>query len=187
MDVVLANLSFSCKMPRCSRLHQLSNPLCCHPKCNAPCIIIHLPLSSMTARAPENYHFFDAIAKSYPHCVAKIFLPEDYSPIILLGMIQDNAQSITTDLSVAFQFYLPYLTKDGSPTSFVIATRPKVSVNLILGLPLITATGMITTTQSTAEAKHLNCPPFTMDFCRNTKKPAIDASVTTHLGWEIRS
>ncbi len=49
-----------------------------------------------------NYHIFAAIAKQYPDCVAKIFLPEDYLPIILSGIIQDHAHSVTTDLLVAF-------------------------------------------------------------------------------------
>ena len=33
------------------------------------------------------------------------FLPEDYSPIILSGIVKDNAHSGTTDLSVIFQFH----------------------------------------------------------------------------------
>ncbi len=139
-------------------------------------------LDTAAALCTGNYHFFAAIAKRYPHCVAKIFLPEDYSPIILSGIVQDNAHSVTTYLSVAFQFHLPYLTRDGSPTSFVIATRPQVSVNTVLGLPLITATGMIIdTVDNVVEAKHLDCPPFPLDFRHATKNiPAIDDDAPTH-------
>jgi hypothetical protein len=36
---------------------------------------------------PGNYSFYAAVAKWYPHCVAKFFLPKDYSTIILLGGI----------------------------------------------------------------------------------------------------
>ncbi len=83
---------------------------------------------------------------------------------------------------MTFQFHLPYLTKVGSPTSFVNATRPQVSVNTVLGLPLITATGMIIdTVDNVVEAKYLNHPPFMIDFCRTTKNiPAIDTDATTH-------
>jgi hypothetical protein len=83
---------------------------------------------------------------------------------------------------VAFQFHLPYLTKDGSPTSFVVATGPQVSVNTVLGLPLITATGMIIDyIDNVVEAKHLDCPPFKIEFRRATKHiPAIDDDATTH-------
>jgi hypothetical protein len=38
------------------------------------------------------------------------------------GIIQNNADAITIDLAIAFQFDLPYLTKDGSTTSFVVDT-----------------------------------------------------------------
>jgi hypothetical protein len=64
------------------------------------------------------HHFVAAIARPYPHCVAKIFLPEDYSPIILLVIVQDNVQPVTTDLLVAFQFHLPYLTDLGQSAAF---------------------------------------------------------------------
>jgi hypothetical protein len=64
---------------------------------------------------------------------------------LLIRIVQDNAYAITTDLPIAFQFHLPYFTKDGSATSFVVATGPQVSVNTVLGLLLITATGMIIT------------------------------------------
>jgi hypothetical protein len=139
-------------------------------------------VNSAAALCARNYHFFAAIAKHYPHCVTKIFLPEDYLPVILSGIIQDHAHSVTTDLSVAFQFHLPYLTRDGCPTSFAIATGPQVSMNTVLGLPLITATSMIISTVNNAvEAKHLDCPPFLIDFCGATKNiPAFADNATTH-------
>jgi hypothetical protein len=86
------------------------------------------------------------------------------------------------DLSMAFQFHLPYLTRDGSPTSFVIATGPQVSMNMVLGLPLITATGMIIdTVNNVVEAKHLNRPPFPIDFHRATKNiPELNKDAITH-------
>jgi hypothetical protein len=117
-----------------------------------------------------NYSFCAAIAKWYLHCVAKVFLPKDYSPIILLGVIDDDAQAITTDLSVAFQFHQPYLTHDGSTTSIIIATSPQVSVNAIIGLQFIKATSMIiNTVDNVVKAKHLVCKPFPIEFCYATK------------------
>jgi hypothetical protein len=57
-----------------------------------------------------------------------------------------------------------------------------VSVNTVLGLPLITATGMIINiVDNVVEAKHLNCPPFRIDFRCTTKTiPAIEEDATTH-------
>jgi hypothetical protein len=93
---------------------------------NSGCPSICCIMDTAAALCTGNYHFFAAIAKRYPQCVAKIFLPEDHSPIILSGIVQNNADAITTDLAIAFQFHLPYLTKNGSTTSFVIATGPQV-------------------------------------------------------------
>jgi hypothetical protein len=123
----------------------------------------------------RNYSFYATVAKWYLHCVAKVFLPKDCSPIILLGVIDDDAQAITTDLSVAFQFHLPYLTFDGSTTFIIIATGPQVSVNAVIGLPFIKVTSMIIdTVDNVVEAKHLVCKPFPNEFCRATKYvPAI--------------
>jgi hypothetical protein len=128
-----------------------------------------------TALNTRNYSFYPAIAKRYPHCIAKVFLPEDYSPIILLGVINDDMQAITTDLSVAFQFHLPYLTRDGNMTFIIIATSPQVNVNAIIGLPFIKATGMIMyTLDNVVKVKHFVCKPFPIEFCHATKYvPAI--------------
>ncbi len=128
-------------------------------------------VDTAAALCTGNYHFFLAIAKQYPQCVAKIFLPEDYSPIILSGIVQDNADAITTDLPVAFQFHLPYFTKDGSATSFVVATGPQVSVNMVLGLPLITATSMIINfVNKVVESKEPRLSPIQNRFLSRNKK-----------------
>jgi hypothetical protein len=58
-----------------------------------------------------------------------------------------------------------------------------VSVNTVLGLPLIIATGMIINfVDKVVEAKCLDCPPIKIDFCRATKTiPATDNETpTTH-------
>jgi hypothetical protein len=155
-------------------LSDSSSPILC-------CVV-----DTAAALCTGNYHFFAAIAKQYPQCVAKIFLPEEYSPIVLFGIVQDNADAITTELLVAFQLHLPYFTKEGSTTSFVMATGPHLSVNTVLGLPLITVTGMILDldfNDNVVQAKNLDCPPFPIDFCRTMKTiPAIkdDKGPKTH-------
>ncbi len=55
-------------------------------------------------------------------------------------------------------------------------------MNTVLGLPLITATGMIIdTADNVMEVKHLDCPPFRNDFHRAMKTiPAIEEDATTH-------
>ncbi len=73
-----------------------------------------------------NFHFFLAIAKKNPHCLAKLYVPEDYNPIILSGIVQHGGKCITTKLTVGLQFHLPYLTCSGQPTSILIATGPHI-------------------------------------------------------------
>ena len=143
---------------------------------NSSIPILCCGMDTAAALCTGNYLFFATIAKQNPQCVAQIFLPEVYSPVVLSGIIQDNADTTTTELLVAFQFHLPYFTKDGSATSFVVSTGPHVSVNTVLGLPLITTTGEILNfNDNVVQAKNLDCPPFPIDFCRATKTiPAIN-------------
>jgi hypothetical protein len=128
------------------------------------------------------------VAKRFPHCVAKIFAPKDYAPIILSGIVQSSEQAaVTTELEVGWQFHLPYKTKDGDVASFAIATGPHVSVNTILGLPFQVATGMvIDLVDNVVECKSLDCPPFTIDFRRTSNHvPVMDellsAQTRVHL------
>jgi hypothetical protein len=132
--------------------------------------MIRVMVDTGAALNTRNYSFFAAIAKRYPHCDAKVFLPKDHSPIILSGIFDDENQVITTKLSVAFQFHLPYLTCNGQLTSICITTGLQVSLNSIIGLPFITATGMIIDTfNNVVEAKHLVCEPFPIEFRCTTK------------------
>ena len=101
----------------------------------------------------------------------RIYMPADYAAIVLSGIVTaSNAKPITTELPVGFEIYLPYLTKDGSETSLLVAAGPNVAVNLILSLPFIKATGMIgDLVDNVCQAKHLLCDPFPIDFKRTTK------------------
>ncbi len=79
--------------------------------------------------------------------------------------------------------------KDGSTTSFVIATGPQVSINTVLSLLLIIATGMIINfVDKVVEAKRLDCPPFKIDFCSATKIiPATDNKAPTTYYIEFKN
>ncbi len=86
-------------------------------------------VDTAAALTKGNFHFVAALAKKYPHCIAKLYVPEDYNLIVLSGIVQRGGEPITTDLTVGFQFHLPYLTRDGQATSILIATGPHVTVN----------------------------------------------------------
>jgi hypothetical protein len=78
---------------------------------------IRAVVDTAAALTTGNLHFFAAIAKAYPHTVHAIYTPKDYSSITLSGIVEDiNGASITTDLTVAFSFHLPYFTREGAPT-----------------------------------------------------------------------
>ena len=123
-------------------------------------------MDTCAALSTGSFHSFAAIAKRFPHCVAKIFVPTDYAPIILSGIVQlSDEAAVTTNLEVGWQFNLPYKTKSGEDAMFAVATGPHVAVNTILGLPFHVATGtIIDLVDDRVECKYLDCPPFTIDF-----------------------
>ena len=131
------------------------------------CPAIRCVVDTAAALTTGNLHFFAALAKAYPHTVASVHSPTDYSPITLSGIVQQGGSSVTTDLTVGFHFHLPYLTREGTPTSLIVATGPDVTVNAILGLPFITQTKMvIDTADQVAEMRAFDTPPFPIDFRR---------------------
>jgi hypothetical protein len=53
----------------------------------ANCSSICCPVDTCTALTTGNFHFFGAVAKRYPHCIAKILAPANYAPILLSGIM----------------------------------------------------------------------------------------------------
>ncbi len=47
-----------------------------------------------------NFHFFALVAKRFPHCIAKIYTPDNYALIVLSGIVQLNMESVMTKLDV---------------------------------------------------------------------------------------
>ncbi len=126
-----------------------------------------------------------ALAKKYPHCIAKLYAPKDYNPIVLSGIIQRGGELVTMDLTVGFQFHLPYLTRNGQATSILIATGPHVTVNTIVGLPFIQATCMIINlSDNVVDMRVLDASPFPLEYRRAwVHVPIVDeaGAAPTHL------
>jgi hypothetical protein len=80
---------------------------------------------------------------------------------------------------VGFQFHLPYLTTDGSPTSILIATGPHVTVNVIVGLPFIQATqAIIDLSDNVADLRAIDHPPFPIEYRHATVHvPVIEEGI----------
>jgi hypothetical protein len=51
---------------------------------NESCPKVSAIIDTATALSTGNFHFVSAIAKKFPHCLAKLYVPEDYNLIILL-------------------------------------------------------------------------------------------------------
>jgi len=131
------------------------------------------------ALSTANLHFMEAVVRQFPHILKRIYMPVEYAAIVLSGIVTSpNNKPVTTELPVGFEIHLPYLTKDGSETSLLVAAGPDVAVNLILGLPFIKATGMIGDfVDNVCQAKHLLCEPFPIDFKRASKSiPVFSAT-----------
>jgi hypothetical protein len=150
---------------------QLGNTLDC-----ADCPVLRCVVDTAAALMTGNFHFIAALAKKYPHCVTKIYVPEDYNPIVLSGIVQCGGESVTTKLTVGFQFGLPYKTCDGQDTSILIATGPHITVNTIIGLPFIQATRMIIDlSDNVVDMRALFTSPFPLEYCRATVHvPIVD-------------
>ena len=48
---------------------------------------LHCVVDTAAALTTGNFHFVAALAKKYPHCVAKLYAPEDHNPIVLSVII----------------------------------------------------------------------------------------------------
>ena len=129
------------------------------------CLSIRCVVDTAAALNTGYFHYYAAIAKAFPHTVAAIFSAADPNPIILSGIVQQGGASVTTDLTVAFQFHMPYLTREGHPTTLLVACGPNVTVNTIFGLPFIQGTRMVLdASDQVAELRALDTPPFALDF-----------------------
>jgi hypothetical protein len=137
---------------------------------------IRAVINTAATHTTGNLHFFAKIAKAFPHTVAAIYAPKDYAPITLSGIVEQNGESITTELLVAFKFKLPYFTKEGNTTTFMVAVGPNITVNTILGLPFIKQTKMIVDeADQVAELRALDALPFPISFRRaQCHVPTID-------------
>ena len=178
MEVASSSLTFLSWLLAAGPSHKPMMPIAIHS--NLPHIVmqfgttldcpnspsVRCAVDSCAALSTGNFHYFASLAKCFPHCLAKVFAPQDYAPIVLSGVVQSHQQeAVTTKLEVGFQFHLPYKATTGEKTSFLIAMGPHVSVNTILGLPFMQGTGMILDlVDNLAECKYLDCPAFPIDY-----------------------
>ena len=73
-----------------------------HLNCpNSP--LIHCAVDTYAALSTGSFHFYASVVKRFPHCVAKVFTPKDYAPIVHSGIVQSSEQAnVTTELEVGW-------------------------------------------------------------------------------------
>ena len=102
--------------------------------------------------------------------LVRLYAPHDYRPIVLSGIVKstkDDEQFATCELDCAFEFHLPFYSRDGATISLIIATGPDVSVNCILGLPFLKGSGgIVDLVNDLVELCHLDCAPFKLKMLR---------------------
>ena len=70
---------------------------------NPNCPTIRCAVDTCNALTTGSFTYFTAIAKRYPHCVMKIYAPQNYVSIVLMGIVQTNKlEAVTTELKVGF-------------------------------------------------------------------------------------
>ncbi len=130
------------------------------------CLVTCCVVNTVAALKTGNLYFLAEISKAYPHTVASIHSPADYSSITVSGIVQQGGTSVTTHLTIGFQYHLPYLTPEGTPTNSVVAAGCNVTVDVNLGLPFITRTKMIIDTSDyVAKLRAFDTPQFPLDLC----------------------
>jgi uncharacterized Zn finger protein (UPF0148 family) len=88
--------------------------------------------------------FHLAIAKQYPHLVKSlVWAKEQYTPLTLSGVVSNDdgdtakAEKLVTTLPAVIEYYMPYPSKQGHPTSFKVAIGDNVAVNTLIGMSMI--------------------------------------------------
>eukprot|EP00956_Cyclotella_meneghiniana_P029594 scaffold72230_cov36-Cyclotella_meneghiniana.AAC.3 len=130
---------------------------------DAPPVAMNCVVDTGASLTTGNFFYCSHIAKRFPQVVSAVYTSENFAPITLSGVVQTDGVAVTAELPVAFEFHMPYLTSDGSPTNLLVACGPQVSVNLILGIPFLSAAGMsIDLEDNVVDCKKLAVKPFSI-------------------------
>ena len=135
-----------------------------------------------------------ALAKSYPHCLHRVYGPKEYAKITLSGIVTDDSHPVSTALDTTFEFHLPYKTKDGEACCLQVAAGTNVAVNIIIGLPFLRKMkGVIDLCNDVLECNVLDHPPFTLEYRRTSNHipladamPQVNTSTSTNVSEIIR-
>jgi hypothetical protein len=106
------------------------------------------------------------IAEKFPQVVKSLMYAADkYSPLVLSGIVTDtegkSTVKPTTTLPAIIEYWLPFRTKEGHRTTLKIALGHHVSVNTIIGMPMIKPFKLsLDLSDNVVEAGILDTEPF---------------------------
>jgi hypothetical protein len=109
-----------------------------------------------------------------------IYGEDKYSPLVLSGIVTDpegkTTIKSTASLPPVIEYWLPYCTKEGHRTTLKIALGHHVSVNTIIGMPMIEPAKLsLDLMDNVVEAGVLDAEPFLVLY-RPTIRSAPDFS-----------
>jgi hypothetical protein len=130
------------------------------------------------------YHL--AIAKQYPHLVKSLtWAKEQYTPLTLSGVVSNDdgdaalSEKLVTTLPAVIEYYMPYPSKQGHPTSFKVAIGDNVAVNTLIGMSMIRpAKFSLDLEDDVIDSGILDTAPFPVTYKQTTRSMPNMASVT---------
>ena len=130
------------------------------------------------------YHL--AIAKQHPHLVKSlVWAQEKYTPLTLSGVVSNDdgnatqSEKLVTTLPAVIEYYMPYPSKQGHPTSFKVAIGDNVAVNTLIGMSMIKpAKFSLDLEDNVIDSGILDTAPFPVTYKQTTGSLPNRASLT---------
>jgi hypothetical protein len=130
------------------------------------------------------------IAEKFPQVVKSLtYAAGKYSPLVLSGIVTDtegkSTVKPTTTLPAIIEYWLPFRTKEGHRTMLKIALGHHVSVNTIIGMPMIKPAKLsLNLSDNVVKAGVLDTEPFPVIY-RPTIRSAPDFSQVHYDGAKL--
>jgi hypothetical protein len=108
------------------------------------------------------------------------YTADKYSPLTLSGIVHDDKEKSKNQpsaiLPIVIEYWMPFLTKEGHKTTLKIALGCNVSVNTIIGMPMIRPAKLsLDLVDNVVESGILDTEPFSVIY-RPTIQSAPDFS-----------
>jgi hypothetical protein len=114
-----------------------------------------------------------------------VWAKDKYTPLTLSGVVSDDeggnsqAEKLVTTLPAVIEYYIPYDSKQGHPTSFKVAIGDNVVVNTLIRMSMIRpAKFSLDLEDNLINNRILDTEPFPVTYKQTTRSLSNTASVT---------